>query len=711
MFKHHKLLLGLVAVASCAFSFAGQFYLFPVKEVEGLASANSTVARPLIDPKFVLRFLSGDAGQSAQQLLLGSFSSELDKTYPNSVIHPRQVYDTKIPGAYKFNNNDGQNCKSSPSYSVVDSYAVILGVTRASIYEVEKGGGNIEVLIPITLNLQFVKPNLAKIVFTTSETVYSPFRFSKDEYKNGAKDALIRDILVKNINTQIASLLETAKKGFNPQEVPIKIVDKDGKFFVTDKGFEAGFIKGDQVEARASNDEMSIFDVVYADSGYAVLSLAAGKASVGDSFKFVFEKPADDSRKPKLMPVVSETSPAVNAISDLFSKDIGFKATFQLSPVDVNFTQTKELITRSANCVDWKKIPSMTEVGGDRKDPPDFFLKFTSAQSPTALLSGSGGTKTSERFHTLVTTQVVDHHGKVVYSEIGDDDYSLDKVNNQGLNLEQAKEISLKNATQKMAKNVISSVKFLPKDFKVTKVDKDRVWVEALSGVSNADKPTFGVIHPLTAKVNGKPTFIDLDVGEGTADLLVDGGLVGLPYSQVNPALPAPSRGDLVRIYSPITPITTPIAECIAPTYVGQGNVVDAPYFDPLIKHAIYRSGKFMSYINDDSFYSETNKLLSLGMFGTVINKKNQELCFVPGYVIREASSQCDDPSSCKATLTTGALVRLMKGAELAKTISTGIQSEISGFQSATKKDFYGYKQLSNGIPLTTDLTNKLNLN
>jgi hypothetical protein len=55
MFKHHKLLSGLVAFTFSACSFAGQFYLFPVKEVEGLASANSTVVRPLIDSKFVLR--------------------------------------------------------------------------------------------------------------------------------------------------------------------------------------------------------------------------------------------------------------------------------------------------------------------------------------------------------------------------------------------------------------------------------------------------------------------------------------------------------------------------------------------------------------------------------------------------------------------------------------------------------------------------------
>lgn len=709
----HKYFRALVGAASFLFSLAVQandFYLFPVKEIEGLAAANTKAVRPLIDQTFVSRFLGGDPGRIAQQTVLDAFAEELNRAYPESVIHPRQVSDIKIPGAYKFNNNNNLECKSTPSYGVADTYAVILGITRASVYEVVKGG-NIDVLIPITLNLQFIKPNLAKIVFSISETVYSPFRFTRDEYASGSKDALIRDILVKNLNVQAASLINAAKKGFNPKNVPIKLVDKDGKFLVTDKGFEAGFVKGDEVEARSAKGEENIFNVIYADSGYAVLKLMAGKASVGDSLQFIFDKLADDSRKPKVMPVVSDTSPQINAISDIFSKDIGFKATFQLTPVDVNFLQTKELITRSANCVDWKKIPSMTEVNGERKDPPDFFVNFSATESPTVLLSGSGGTKTSERFHTLVSAQLVDVHGKVIYSELGDDDYSLDKINGQGLNLIQAKEIALKNATLKMSKNVIANVRFQPQDFKITKVDKDRLWVDGLMGVSNADKPTFSVIHPLSAKVNGKGTVIDLEVGDGTSDLLVDGNSVGLPYSIVNPDMPTPARGDVVRIYSPITTATTRIMECAAPMYIGQGNIADAPYFDSLIKHAVSKSSKFVTYVNNPQYYSDANRLLELGMFSLKVERTNHNLCYLPGYVIREANLQCDDPSNCKASLTTGVLVRLMKGQDVVKTFSSGIQTDLTGFPSVAKKEFYGYKQLGSGIPLTNELTNKLNLN
>ncbi len=710
MLIRKQLLMALASITLGVSSFAGQFYLFPLHEIEGLETANSKVARPLIDQKLTQRFFMDEEGKAVQKGFISTFTTELNKTYPNSVIHPKQVYDTKIPGPYKFINNDNQECKPTPSYFVNDTYAVVLGLTRASLYEVERGG-NIEVLIPITLNLQFVQPHLGKIVFTTSETVYSPFRFTKEEYRSGSKDGVIRGVLAKNISEQITSLMKVAKVGFNPQEVPIKIIGKEGKFYITYKGFEFGFSKGEQVDAHGNNEQENIFTVNYADSGFAVLTLDYGKADVGDSLKFVFEKPADDSRKPRVMPVVSESSVTVNAISDVFSKDIGFKASFQISAVDVNFAQTKQLIKGEANCVTWQKIPSMTDASGERKDPPDFFLKFNAAKSPITTLAGAGGTKTSERFHTIVTAQVVDHSGKVIYSEIGDDDYSLDKVNGQGLNLEQAKEISLKNATLKMSRNVVANIKIQPKDFYIAKVDKDYIWVEGIGNISTTDKPVFTVLHPLSTKANGKTSYVDLDIGEGVANLVVDAGLVGLPISITRSDLPKPVRGDIVRISSPITAPATPILECAAPTFIAPNTVAEAPYFEPLIKHAMYRSTKYSTHINDDTFYSDTNYLLTQGMFDLQIKKENSEMCFLPGYMIREVSSKCDDPLSCKATLTTGALVRLMKGADVTKSVSTVIQTDLSGFPDQSKKDFYGYKQLSNGITLMNDLTNKLNIN
>jgi len=707
-----QLAAAMLGAAFSAAAAASPFYLFPVKEIEGLEKAASAIVRPLIDPAFVKRFLNGEPGQAAQRNVLGHFVSDLGSAYPASIIHPRQVYDVNVGNGHQFVNDDAQECKKAPSFNVADTYAVLIGITRASIYEVQKGD-NVEVLIPVTLNLQFIKPNLAKVVYTLSETLYSPFRFSKAEYASGAADSLIREMLVKNIKTQVSSLVASARTAFNPKDISVKLADKDGKFYITDKGVEAGFVKGEQVEAHDASGKDSIFNVLYADSGYAVLTVADGPASVGSSLDFVFERSADDSRKPRLMPVVSSRpqDAAVSAISDIFSKDIGFKASFQLSPVDVNFAQTKMLVMRAANCVTWQKLPSMAEASGERKDPPDFFVKFTPAVTPVTLLSGSGGTKTSERFHSLVTAQVIDQFGKVVFSEIGDNDYSVDKVNGEGLNLRQAEAISLKNATQKLAANFIANVRFDPKDYKIAKVDQDKLWVEGLQGVSLAEKITFDVLHPLSAKVNGKTPVIDLEVGPGAGELAAQGELLGLPYSALNPALPKPQRGDLIRLYAQSAPGVTKVQDCTDATYIGKNNVIEVDYLGPLLRHTFYKSKKFASYVGDPAFYTDANRLLQQGLFSLQLERPAVELCGQPGYAIREEAVQCDDAQNCKATVAMGMNIRLKKGADFHKTFATGLQTEFSGFQPANKPLFYGYKALGNALSMQSDLLNKLNQN
>lgn len=702
------LVLGLAAWSGAN---AASFHLFPVQEIEGV-SAQGRAARPLVDARVVDRLFGGEPGKQAQRAMIDHFVAQLGQAYPGSLIHPKQVYDTNIGSGYKFINDDNGQCRQAPSFNVADTYAVVIGVTRASLYEVVKGD-NIEVLIPVTLSLQFVKPNLAKVVYTMSETAYSPFRFSKAEYASGAADAVIRAQLMKNVTAQVGSLVASARAAFNPKDVVVKLVGKDGKYFVADQGVEAGFVKGEQVEARDSAANAYIFDVLYADSGYAVVRPVAGSVSVGDSLKFVFETAADDSRKPRLMPVVN-AGPGnewASAVSDMFARDIGFNASFQLSPVDVHFTQTKQLVTRSANCVTWQKYPSMTQASGERKDPPDFFLRFTPVLTPLATLSGAGGTKTSERFHTLVTAQVVDQFGKVIYSEAGDNDYAIDKVNGAGLGFAEAKEVSLKNATGKLAQNFIAKVRFAPKDYKVVKVDQQRIWVEGLAGMPTSEKLSFTVLHPLDAMVRGKPALLELETGAGAADLLAEGELLGLPYSATNPSFPAPRRGDLVRLFAQAVPSVTRIVDCDEGPFIGQNNLVDAPYLAPLVRHALYQSKKFASHIGDPAFYATTNQLLGLGLFDLQVKRPEIEVCSQPGYVIREDAAACESADNCKATITMGLVTRLKKGSEVYKSISAGLKTDYSGFPSANKSSYYGYKQLGNGLSMQSDLINKLNQN
>jgi hypothetical protein len=704
-----KAALALAGLGLAAQAAASSFYLFPVQEIEG-ASQQGQAARTLLDKRVMARLFDGPSGQQAQAALVGRFVERLAQAYPESVIHPKQVNDTNIGSGHKFLNAPDLQCKSAPSYNVADTYAVVVGITRASLYEVRKGD-NVEVLVPVTLSLQFVRPSLAKVAYTMSETVYSPFRFSSQEYDSGAADAAIRAAVLKNLGEQVDALVDGARKAFNPKTTAVRLVDRDGKFFVADQGIEAGFAKGEQVEARDAAGKASIFDVLYADSGYAVLRPVAGSVAVGDSLQFVFEGTADDSRKPRLMPVTGAQDIDANAVADIFARDIGFKAPFQISPVDVHFAQTRTLITRAANCVTWQKLPSMSEASGERKDAPDFFLRFTPVTSPTATLSGSGDTKTAEKFHTLVTAQVVDRFGQVVHSELGDNDYTVERVNGRGLSLPQAREVSLKNATGKLAQNFVAHARFVSRDLRVAKVDAQRIWVEGIgAGVeaSPALRLSFDVLHPLSAKVGGKQALLDLEVTGGAADPAMEGALVGLPYSAVNPALPKPARGDIVRLHGQQAPGVTRVIDCNEGPHIGQNNTVEVAYLAPLVRHVLYQSTKYASHVGEPAFYENANALLRAGMFDLQLQAPAIGVCSQPGYVIREEALQCEG-ASCKATLAMGLMARFKSGAEVQKTVTSGLRTEFGGLPQADKAGFYGYKQLGNGLSMQSDLLKKLN--
>lgn len=699
--------LGAALLAAAAASLPGaaaSFYLFPVQEIEGL-SQEGRKARALLDGAVMARLFGDQAGQEAQATLLARFVGQLNQAYPASLIHARQVADNNIGSGHRFVNDNSLQCRAAPSYKVADTYAVVLGITRASLYEVARGD-NVEVLVPVTLSLQFVRPSLAKVVYTMSETVYTPFRFSRAEYASGAMDATMRAEVLKNIGDQVDTLVQGARAAFDPKSTAVKLVDRDGKFLVADRGVEAGFVKGEQVEARDAEGRPSIFDVLYADSGYAVLRNAMGPAGVGDTLQFTFESTGDDSRKPRLMPVAAGGDAAASAVSDIFGRAIGFKASFQLSPVDVHFDQTKELITRSANCVDWNKLPSMAQASGERTDPPDFFLHFTRVATPSVTLSGARGAKTEERFHTLVSAQVVDRFGKVVYSELGDSDYAIERVNGNGLGLPQAHEVALKNATGKLAENFLANVRFVPRELRVARVDDERIWVEGMGGVPG-ERPSFTVLHALSAKSGGKPVLLDLDVAAGSAEAVGEGGLVGLSYSAANPALPRPRRGDIVRMYDQQLPGVTRVIDCQEPDYVGQNNVAEAAFAGPLVRHALYRSRKYAGHIGDPAFYANANALLRGGMFDLQLQAPAIGLCVQPGYVIREESAECDG-AACRSTVTLGLQARIKSGGEVQKTVASGLRTEFSGVPAEGKAAFYGYKELGNGLSMQPDLLKKL---
>ena len=693
-----KLFLTLLGLLWSSLVSASQFYVFPVDQLDGVSNQVAPERRPMIDRRVRAIF-----SQEVQANILSFFSREILRAFPDSTVHPRQVTDA-IKGQYKY--IEAPICREGFNVDVRTSYAAVVGLTRGAWYEVEREGGRMEILVPITLNIQLIKPDQSKVVYSITETLYSPFIFDKAELNSPATRAHISAVVVKGLNLQVTSLVQTLKNNFQPKDLPINLVGQEQGLFIADQGFEAGFKIDEELQASNVKDGSQVlFRVMSVDAGYAVLKSLAGKAAKGDTFVFTFEFPADDSRKPRVLPVTSERADGQtnSVVAELFSKSIGFKAGFQISPVDVNFTETMSIIRFSANCVPWDRFPSTKQIFQSRSDAPDFFLKFNVAKSPVARVSGTGGVKTTDSFYTSVTAQVIDKVGRVIFSEIGTERYELEKVSGQGLSLLSARDVSLKNATSALAEQFVRNVKFENGNFKIATVEKANFTVEGLNLPVGSD-PSYEILRPLQSKVNGKPTFLRIPVDKGAAGPVAVGSGTIFSFSKVELQ---PQTGDLLRIVNMPRAGQTAISEC-ASTYRSPTSIA-ADFLIPLIQHASYKSAKYQPSLVDGEFFADSNSLLNAGFFKLQIAAPQpSEQCIRAGYSVVPQPETCQDNLCSLKSFYASTLILEKAGVRVANYVQAETVT-FDGFSKPEASNFVGlraFESVLKNLPKLTDSSN-----
>jgi hypothetical protein len=682
---------------------AADFFVFPIREIEGLKkNENPAESRPLIDPRAKEIF-----SQESQKQVIESFTAGLANAYPSSIVHASQVRDA-IKGKYQYQTNS-TGCGEGFVAPMSHSYAVVAGVTRASYYEVDRGD-NIEILVPVTMNIQLIKPERAKIVSSASSTQYTPFVISKKELNTqGIKDFMTKSLTANTI-TQMNELIDNIKKNFDPKDTPVKIIDKTGGFLLVDKGYEVGFRPGDELEAQLSKKKEAsplIFKVMSVDSGYSVLKAMSGSPSAGEEYIFVFESPADDPSKPKLMPVSSNKKDQLwsPAVADLFVKDIGYKAPFQLTPVDVNFNDTMTSVTAQANCAPWDKFPSAKTVFDSRLDHPNFFLRFEMGQSPVFSNSRKSAAKSEESFMTALTAQVVDKDGNVIFSEIGKDTYVLELVGKQGLSLPNAKEISLKNASLDLMKNFLKSVKLDPKQYEITDVKGGKFTVKGLE-VPAGQNAVYEVLRPLGVNIQSKPAYMRLVVEQGANLPVSAGGATTFSYAMA-PDYPNIKSGDVLRVLA-VSKGNTPELSACGSTFVGKDSLM-MEHVVPIVNHVAYQSSKFIVSISNPDFYEDANRLLQSGFFKFRMPQfVPTEFCYKPGYIVKKNEGTCEQ-DICNIKFLTGVRIATEKDGVQVKEFAIGEQISAGGMAEGQINNLIGFKAMASVLNLRAELSKRFN--
>jgi hypothetical protein len=695
-----KKIIPLFAFLLGAISFnpilASQFYVFPVLELEGVSNSVPAERRPLIDPRVRALFTP-----TLQSEILEHFERRIAAVYPSSVVHAKQVSAATSNRQYSYQKGGGQ-CGEGFAAPVQQSYAVVLGLTRASWYQASKERGIQELLVPITINIQLIKPDQGKVAFSISETLYTPFRFgSVEELSRSA--GIIQEEIKKGLLQQIDDLVLRLNKGFQPKAVTAKVIAETEGVMIVDKGYEYGFKVGDEPSSiNGRTKTVNLFAVESVSSGYSVIKKLQGDAGTGDQLTFTFETDADDTAKPRAMPVYPVADLGKSAIAEYFAKDIGFSARFQITAIDTNFKDSQDSVERQANCVPWERFEATRKDFNSRKDAPNYFLTFDYAFSPVLLEAGYGGLETSETWVTTVSVSLVDRLGRIAYSDIGQDHYKLEKKAGKGLDINQAREISLKNATVAVSKKFIEKVRLEPKEFEITSATHDRYRVKGLA-VSQDTTINALVVRPLSVKVNGREVEWTLRIDHDNA-WNQQGDMIEFKYSSPNTKV---RNGDKFRAFGLTNPKQKRIQEC-SEHFIGTGSMKE-DHLLPVIKNSLLASERFLITIANPSFYETANYFLREGMFKLQLSQPNPDTeCVKVGYSIKAEPSKCEKGKCSVEFLAASTIIVERSGQRIANFVQaekislTGLQQ---GFESAA----VGYRAAESVSKSGAKLTVKLN--
>ena len=525
-----------------------QHYVFPLSGVTGISRSAQSGGDPasagsryggMIDARYADLFLD----DVTQKQLVAQFQDNVAKAFVGSVIGPNQV-STATLGQYKFEPYSAAECKPAFRANYRDAFAIAIGVSRVSAY-FNTFGASTQVLVPITYTLRFVKLNGAEVIFSGSRTIYTDLTsVTADFYKPGTTDIsaanaeLLKAAIVRDATQAIDLLVQEAAKSFKPKVTEVSVIAKDGDYFIFDHGSEIGFSSGDgggALEAvDSSGKSVGLFDIVYTSDRVAIavpsnfspdVRRATQAISVGAKLNFEFSKPGRDDAKPTLLAVqytagdkaeLGRQQVMDNALQSIIADDIGYRAPFNLLKHDPDFVLMKNQISAEANCASqiYEQMPGFAVGQTIRHRDPDYFLRLDSVVSPEYRISGVQGAVVKDIFETAVELSTIDRGQAIRQVFVGRSAYEAARVGDKGLSLEQAREVSLKNAAAAAMQSMIQGFKSAPRTVAIKSVNGNQLTLA--EPISPSDFKTTGVVRPL--RVGAKTLLLPIGVGEAKLD-------------------------------------------------------------------------------------------------------------------------------------------------------------------------------------------------
>jgi len=630
------------------------------------------------------------------------------------------------PGKYAYQPYESAQCSANFRVNYKDAFAVAMGVSRFSAY-INRYSNYVDVLIPITYTLRFVKLNGAEVAFARSETIYTRYTTTANEFFEPkgqdmapAVIARIKAALQADGSATIARLMAAAAKDFNPKQTDITVAGRDGKFVVFSHGSEVGFSSNHEFEAYDDQGRELAYTVLYATHGLAVAvasdyggdiqRLSNGVRS-GDKLSFRFTKPGQDDAKPTIFATqyqaatdapLTERQVMNNALTAIVVDDIGFKAPFNVLKHDADSSRLKEQIRSEANCEstifrDMRGFADNTTIA---RPQPDYYLKLDSFTSPAFTSWGTGRVNSSTVFANAVILSVMDRNGVISQSFLGNSPYTLVRQSGKGLSPEEATEVNLKNAATKGMQSMVAGFKDTARTVSIQTVNGGVATLAQSLPVSALKRAK--LVRPIRA--NGK--FI----------------LLPLPRDVAQFAVPTQSS-DRVEVRGEVKPsdlLVIPghdaasqgLARCeTRRSRFLSANLTHPSNGDEAVAASLLHRIKGYKLLETDKVYlSSVERSLREGFFsGTeVAPTEAPASCYVMLEQQQIANSQCAG-EKCSGTAVVASGVRVYTGDTKVSESSQGARFEFQDIDAEALSPFIGVKAYENHMGAISIHQSKLN--
>ena len=631
--------IGVMLALSEAQAGSASLSLLPVDGLYGIPEGDQQV-RSHVHPDFIRAI--GYKGESPMAIN-GVFRESMQKSFAGSLVEqitPQNKYRT---------------------------FAASLQVVRADQYAVNRPDGNVDIYLPLTLNLYFTNILSGEVLFSKSATRYRYLRETQTQYKAGESGDRIRNAYQENAADLVRELVGEASSQFNPLNIEAHILVQWEGFSVIDRGVDAGIGRGMELLASSGAG----LKILHTEQGYAVGVPSLGQIASDDVLSFFSTSAAKDVNKPKVLVLDAEAPEELSGqfASIQFSENVGTKASFSVTPVNPTYQAVLQQIVRNGGL-------QQAEVT-QKRALPDYFIRLKILPPLVYELASNQSFGKMRVFSVVGFAELIDRSGRVLYSTKADSEIK-DQIIDGGMafDVQDRYKVLFGNLLDTLSQRFIKHVRFDRGELRLNSVDDSVIGINDITGVLAPGQNVYlfrAIKSDKSDQVYQIPIW-ELTVGEHVGP--VAKASYTLPLSEGKKI--APSVKDVVKVErgSEAAPSVLRLSHCN--TFVDKGSVparflMDMGYFTAgsgLKSVPFYGA----AYTNSTStLLSENIEKLQYAGFSkqVTIEQPDPTHCLEPLAKINEIKRECSDDSLCEITVevTAGWMIKPAGGAKPESTL------------------------------------------